>query len=146
MILTKVKEKYREYRQLSASLTPEEAERIKDGRKPVKLLARTKYSIVTELVSSKKDDDSAPFYKSHQSCVSFAFNLIQMAWLKNNPDRPFPIVNYEEAKNSKEISMLNYLPAGANSFLTSKIQKKFAYNVPWFKKEVVRRHLLFDYY
>jgi hypothetical protein len=67
--LAKGEEKYREYKQLEASLTEDIAERIEDYWKPVKSLAETEYSIVTELVSSK-DDDSAPFYKSQQSCVS----------------------------------------------------------------------------
>ncbi|XP_046454119.1 uncharacterized protein LOC124201910 [Daphnia pulex] len=137
--LAKGEEKYQKYKQLSALLTPEEAERIEDL--PVKSLAKTKYSIVTELVSSK-DDDSASFYNSHQSCVSFAFNLIQMAWLKLHPDQPIPIVNYEEAKNAKEIPMSYFATVCANSLLTGKIPKKFAYKVPWFEKEVVQRYLI----
>ncbi|EFX75732.1 hypothetical protein DAPPUDRAFT_107682 [Daphnia pulex] len=135
-------EKYREYRQLLASLPPEEAKRIKDDQKPVKSLAKTKYSIMTELVSSKKDDDSAPFYKSQQSCVSLAFNLVQMAWLKCHPARPIPIVNYEEAKNAKEISPYYIAITIVNLFFTAKIPKEFVYKVPWFEKEVVRRYLI----
>jgi hypothetical protein len=138
--LAKGEEKYREYSQLSALLTPEEAERIEDL--PVKSLAKTKYSIVTELVSSSKTDNLVPFYNSQQSCVSLAFNLVQMAWLKCHPDQPIPVVNYEEAKNAKEISMLYYITVGTNSFLTGKIPKELAYKVPWFEKEVVRRYLM----
>jgi hypothetical protein len=142
--LAKGEEKYREYRQLVALLTPEEAKLIKDDQKPVKSLAETKYSIVPELVSSNEDDDSAPFYNSQQSCVSFAFNLIQTAWLKHHPN-PIPIVNYDEAKNAKEIPMLYYgITLGANSFLTGKKLEELPYKVPWFEREVVRRYLITD--
>ncbi len=141
MTLAKGEEKYREFKQLAASLPQEEAKLIKDDQKPVKSLAKTKYSIVTELVSSSKKDNLVPFYKSHQSCVSFAFNLVQMAWLKHHPN-PIPIVNYEEAKNVKEIPMSYYATVGASSLLTGKIPKEFAYKVSWFEKEVVRRYLI----
>jgi hypothetical protein len=136
--LAKGEEKYEEYKQLAASLSQEEAERMEDL--PVKSLAKTKYSIVTELMSSK-DDNSASFYNSQQSCVSLAFNLIQMAWLKHHPN-PIPIVNYEEAKNAKEIPVSYYATVGVFSLLTSKIQKELPYKVPWFEKEVVRRYLI----
>lgn len=141
--LARGEEKYREFKQLAASLPQEEAKRIEDDRKPVKSLTKTKYSIVTELVSSSKDNDSASFYNSQQSCVSFAFNLVQMAWLKSHPDRPIPVVNYKEAKNPKEISMSYYASTvGASSLLTGKIPKEFAYKVSWFEKEVVQKYLI----
>ncbi len=140
--LAKGEEKYREYKQLEASLPPEEAKLIKDDQKPVKSLAETKYSIMAELVSRKRDDDSAPFYKSQQSCVSFAFNLVQMAWLKLRPD-PIPIVNYEEAKNATEIPIIYFgTTASVSSLLTVKKLEKLPYKVPWFEKEVVRRYLI----
>ncbi|EFX66525.1 hypothetical protein DAPPUDRAFT_116317 [Daphnia pulex] len=140
--LARGKEKYREYMQLAASLPQEEAKLIKDDQKPVKSLAKTKYSIMAELMSSKKDDDSASFYKRQQSCVSFAFNLIQTAWLKHHPN-PIPIVNYEEAKNAKEIPIIYFgITLGANSLLTVKKLEELPYKVPWFEKEVVRRYLI----
>jgi hypothetical protein len=140
--LAKGKEKYREFKQLAASLPQEEAKLIKDDQKPVKSLSKTKYSIVTELVSCSKKDNLVPFYNSQQSCVSLAFNLVQMAWLKSHPDQPIPIVNYEEAKNVKEVTMLYYSYWGASSLLTGKIPKEFAYKVSWFEKEVVQKYLI----
>jgi hypothetical protein len=65
-----------------------------------------------------------------------------MAWLKHHPN-PIPIINYEEAKNAKEISFLFYLTA-MNFFFFGKKPKELelTYTVPWFEKEVVRRYLI----
>ncbi|XP_046454122.1 uncharacterized protein LOC124201913 [Daphnia pulex] len=138
--LAKGEEKYREYKELVVSLPPKEAEQIEDSKLPRKSLSKTKYSISAELVSSSKDN-SAPFYNSNQSCVSLAFNLIQLAWLKQHPN-PIPIVNHEGIASESNLSQSSICSAMATVVFNTKTPTQFAYKVPWFEREVVQRYMI----
>jgi hypothetical protein len=115
-------QKCQEYKELLASLSPEEAEKIEKPELPKTSPLKTKYSFSVGLVSGKEEDGS--FFIRQQSCVSLVFNLLQTAWLKHHPDKPIP------TRNSKVIP----------GFPVDNLPEQF-YKVMWFDG-VVQKYLM----
>ena len=122
--------KYREYFELSAI---RQAEGIIE--EPRKSLARTQYSFSAELVS-EKDVESLSFYDKQQSCVSFTFNVNQRAWAETSyPDQPIPIL-------FKTPGVLIVPKIVRNN--ESGDMGEYAYEVSWFREQVVDKYLMED--
>ncbi|XP_046638234.1 uncharacterized protein LOC124316369 [Daphnia pulicaria] len=120
--------KYQEYEELKKSLPREEAKKMKQPEVPEKSLPKTNYSFSVEFVS-RKDESEVPFYHQKQSCVSFVFNLIQMAWLENCSDYAIPIFYSDVAGQSF---------FGRNVVSSDFKYREFPFRVDWFEKEILK--------
>ena len=95
-------------------------------------LAKTKYSYVADLVRDKRKKKSAwqtflhganyPFYHEKQSCVSFCFNIIEMA-------DPNPAVCYTSPRHHDEA-------------YTGDTSRAYDHRVPWFENDIVKKYWL----
>ena len=109
-----------------ASVTMTEAEKLIRQRKyPEIVLSKTKYAYIVELVVDKRRTKSGwetfwhgsnrPFYHEAQSCVSFCFNIVEMA-------DPNPQVCYVEPRHYNGP------------------ERSADHRVPWFENDIIKKY------